>query len=114
MMTTTTTHFIHEQSGQTIHAPLNASLSHATMRTQDLIPVFRSAIRETPEYVAMLNSVPAHALEDDQADWWDSEEAHHQLEELFDILDGYAPDGFYFGAHPGDGADYGYWSIVND
>lgn len=31
------------------------------------------------------------------------------LERLYDCLQDYAPDGWYFGANEGDGADFGYW-----
>ena len=108
----TNTQFTHKFTDReiTIHAPLNGTLIRATMRSQDLIPAFMSAIRETAEYAQMLNVVPAYALEDDDAEYWDSEECSMLLnEELFDILNHYAPDGYYFGAHIGDGSDYGYW-----
>lgn len=30
-------------------------------------------------------------------------------EEIFDAMNGYAEDGFYFGAHPNDGSAIGFW-----
>jgi hypothetical protein len=43
----------------------------------------------------------------------DNETLEEQLDadvnELQDILSNNAPSYFYFGAHPGDGADFGYW-----
>ena len=33
------------------------------------------------------------------------------ITDLSDKLDELAPEGYYFGAHPGDGADFGYWPI---
>lgn len=52
---------------------------------------------------------PAHALEDDKDNWWNSDAADDFLQELFDALDRCAPEGHYFGAHPGDGSDFGFW-----
>src|ERR1039458_1517376 len=42
-------------------------------------------------------------------EYYASEDADYDLESLFDALEAYAPEGFYFGSHPGDGCDYGYW-----
>ena len=91
------------------------SLSHGTMRTQDLLPEFLDAIRDTAEYAQLIAQpfgvIPAHAIDDDLNEWWHSEDASFVVDELFDVLDSYAPDGYYFGAHPGDGSDYGFWVI---
>jgi hypothetical protein len=42
---------------------------------------------------------------DDEAD----EDAAWVMEDLFNALDGICTGHWYFGAHPGDGSDYGFW-----
>lgn len=101
--------FTDQKTLNKIHADLDASVSHGTMRPQDLIPRYMNAIRDTPEYLQIMHVVPTHAFEDDGAAWWDSENAAFFLEDLTDTLENYAPKGYYFGSHPGDGSDYGYW-----
>ena len=89
------------------------SVISGTHRPQDLIPVFLDVLRahDTDWYCAHIASVPpSYALEDDDSEWWDSEECSYFLNEtLFDRLNEVAPEGYYFGAHPGDGSDYGFW-----
>ena len=92
--------FIDERTQNRIHANPGESVSHGTMRPQDLIPAFMDVIRDTPEYVQMMNAVPAHAMDDKDAEWWDSNEAAGLLESLFDTLDAYSLEGHSFGATP--------------
>lgn len=93
------------------------SLSHGTLRNYDLINCFLDLIENTPEYEQMLASPgsPVHPaqlrLGDERDPWWGSEEACDFLSMLFDVLDAYAPKTYYFGAHPGDGSDFGYWKL---
>jgi hypothetical protein len=86
------------------------SVSSGTTRPEDLIPAFYQTLR----YVR--GAVTARI----QKDWriWQSDnmtpEVHAAAEEflmeaLFDALQEVAPPYMYFGAHPGDGADYGFW-----
>lgn len=88
---------------------------HGTMRPQDLIPVFLDRLRDLDgaayaEYV-LSPVIPSYAWEDDASDWWDGEDCIAVLSDLFTALDGCAPEGCYFGSHPGDGSDYGFWTI---
>ena len=85
-----------------------------TMRYQDLIPALLEEISETPEYAQLMmlpfGPVPSYVYDEgDDSEWWRSEDAECLIDELFEIMNRYAPDGHYFGAHPGDGCDYGYW-----
>jgi hypothetical protein len=105
--------------GVKIYAPVNDSLIHATLRACDLIPAFVEAIKETSDFEKMANSGDSVWLDaskvmgenfDENAPFWESEDAFYLLEDLFDILDHHAPNGYYFGAHPGDASDFGYWA----
>lgn len=87
-------------------------ISHGTLRSQDLLSCFLEVIRKTPEYVELMasNSIPSHIWEDDEAEWWDSEECSYLInEELMDVLQGMSPDGYYFGTSEGDGSAFGWW-----
>lgn len=111
--------FIDQRTGKVIYAPLDATLIHATMRPCDLIPAFLEAIRDTAEYAQIMQSVNGtnwnmcvitDAGASDTDERWDSEDISYFLnEELWEIMESYAPEGYYFGSHPGDGSDYGYW-----
>ncbi|WP_143593529.1 hypothetical protein [Synechococcus sp. 1G10] len=42
------------------------------------------------------------------------DDASEIIEELIELLDGAANPGWFFGSHPGDGADFGFWPIDDD
>lgn len=81
------------------------SISHGTMRAEDIIPEFASVLKELDtegKYDDLISE--AQNIED-----YNSDEADYILEDLSNALDYYAPEGHYFGAHIGDGSDYGFW-----
>lgn len=93
------------------------SISHGTMRNEDVLPRLMSALfKEDPQRARQIwkeNPEFLEALCDKQIGknnpWWESEEANYIAEELFDVMNDYSPEGHYFGSHIGDGSDYGYW-----
>lgn len=92
------------------------SVSHATMRPQDLIPTFMRLLCEhhpnrAAELFFMYPALRKAVEEFDEKDpWFESEEASRLLnEDIFDALNECAPEGCYFGSHPGDASDYGFW-----
>ena len=94
------------------------SVSHGTMRPEDLIPPFlwecsrirlSHAERDTVRGIAR----EFHTFPDDfdidavNAAW--REQMDDALTSLFDILNAHCPDFCTFGAQEGDGSDYGVW-----
>lgn len=96
------------------------SISHGTLRTEDLIPKFMSFLfSESPDRARMLWQKYPNLLQalcdynsGISSDWWETEEAVEILnEDIFDEMDAISPEGYYFGSHPGDASDFGYWPI---
>jgi hypothetical protein len=105
----------------------DVSVSHATLRPEDLIPAFVDALTNLMEdrtllpgsdhpdqvrdqsYVQDRLGEIERRVEQGEA-YYSSEDADWDLEWLFDTLDFRGPDGCSFGAHPGDGSDFGFWS----
>src|SRR5690606_38111779 len=80
------------------------TVSHATMRPEDLIPAFMQVLETYwPEKAEELQSAYSIRMGDDD-DYW-------HLEELINALNELAPAGYFFGAHPADYSDYGFWPI---
>jgi len=112
--------FIDEKTQVEILADLNCSLIHGTLRAFDLIPAFLGVIENTPEYTQIMQTndwnlkVIFDPSADENDERWESDDICFFLNEtLFDILNNYAPEGYCFGSHPGDGSDFGFWAICD-
>ena len=84
-------------------AMLDQSVSTGTLLTEDLYASFMPVLKalSLKDYVAML-------------EYWQSlgsdlDDESQFIAELFDVIDSYSPDGYYFGSHIGDGSDFGFW-----
>jgi hypothetical protein len=93
------------------------TIIHATLRDEDLIPAFIDAIEP---HLAQLDPGMNIAIKDLISRWnrlddagideyCETDESSYDLDELFNALDSIAPPYMYFGAHVGDGSDFGYW-----
>lgn len=89
------------------------SVSSGTMREEDLVPTFLDVLQDLDK--AKHDEIMEEykdVLDNDDVDE-ESDEYHEGMqyccEALFDALNDYAPPYAHFGAHEGDGADYGFW-----
>lgn len=85
------------------------TVSEGTLRTEDLLEAFADALERLAGTSDLVKD--AHDLLMANADWdWDDlGEAQQIVSDLEDALQEYCPPFVYFGAHPGDGADFGFW-----
>lgn len=85
------------------------SFTNSTLRQETLIPFFLECARAYANCPAEHAQLDAIGTRMDAPGYYESEDADFDLDELTNLLNDAAPAGHYFGAHPGDGADFGFW-----
>jgi len=85
------------------------SVISATLREQDLIPAFERVLDIAGVEYDRPATVDKLLLDQPLTDEEMEEVGFYLNETLFDLLNEIAPEGTYFGSHPGDGADFGFW-----
>lgn len=95
----------------------NESVSWCTLKTDDLLSVFvpyllehkhekaREINREYRKYLT--NNGEIKQKYEEQADML-------LQETVFDAMNDLAPEGYYFGSHPGNGSDFGFWELEDE
>lgn len=93
------------------------SISTGTLRTEDLIDTFTFELEALVQNNADAWCSDAGRIERDGylSLVWDAREcnpddADDYVGDLFEALNEFAPDGHSFGAHEGDGSDFGFWA----
>lgn len=100
---------------------VEGTVIEGTMRPEDLIPAFCNTLahygetERVQELEAEYREVFA-ALAHSELGGLDPQDDDplNLLDALFDALNDIAPEGMYFGAHPGNGSDYGFWRIEEE
>lgn len=92
--------------GREVIFTVNESISHATLRTEDLVDAFEGWVEavDPTGFKHLMERKEDFLAEDNEfaEDYWLNEV-------VFEVMADYAPEGYYFGSHPGDGSDFGFW-----
>lgn len=79
----------------------NVSLSTDTFITDDLFNNFKSLLTPT-----LIKEYESAETEEDKSSVLN--------EDIMDYLNEISPDGCYFGSHPGNGSDFGFWEVEQE
>lgn len=101
------------------HTFVGASIIHSTLRSEDLLPAFFELLKSfDPEKAEEIKKrfpdmeKALKALEDGEINisYFETEESTYLINEvLWNELNKFAPEGFYFGSNEGDLSDFGFW-----
>lgn len=89
------------------------SVSHGTLRNQDLASVLASLVRDYLDDDGLADQLDDIATVDDEDDGA-AFEPGEVINEAIDALDSACPAFCTFGFHPGDGSDLGCWPMEPD
>ena len=97
---------------------IDQTVIQGTLRTEDLVDAFTDEYERLGGKSSNVELFRSHLLLPEGEGGWDGkgyvysreEELAYDLEALFELLSELAPDGTTFGSHPGDGADFGFWT----
>ena len=78
------------------------SISTGTLRPEDLLPTFARELERHDPNNALVTEANNILV-------WDDGGASELINEIQDELQNHCPPFVIFGAHPGDGADFGFW-----
>jgi hypothetical protein len=85
---------------------------HGTLRHEDLIKAFtdtlEACLAQNPDLPSNGDSY-LNLISDARDAVPDTELSSELITELMDALNEFAPANHYFGAHPEDGSDFGFW-----
>lgn len=89
---------------------------HGTLRSDDLLRAFANELEAIAAdgYARLIGEARSMAAEIEVESFDDGDVIADMLTSLIDALDYHAPDGYYFGAHEGDGSDFGYWPVDDE
>lgn len=90
------------------------AISTATLRVQDLLENFASALPLDDKHDKLKFEAYELAEQVEELHEYDGdvmEGAYEVLDELREALEDLAPEGYYFGGHPGDGAEFGFYPL---
>ena len=93
--------------GRMINVPVDDTIIRGTMITEDLIEAFEGLL-QTMDPKGYKRYMQSHR------GWKKDDPDGYLNESLWNKMNEYAPEGYYFGAHPGDGSDYAYWYDVEN
>jgi len=93
------------------------TLIHGTLRDEDLLEAFADELERLDAGREGVINEARELLAIDADEW--TEEQHLDASylinvTLFNALNEYAPPHVYFGAHEGDGSDFGFWPTRDD
>jgi hypothetical protein len=94
-----------------MHTPTIGTISHGTLRTEDLLAAFANELRMIEPNASLVAEADAVALLHSFG-WLDimiGQGAGELVDDLIEALNALAPAYCYFGTTEGDGSDFGFW-----